>query len=151
MRTLAATISFSAAIITMIGTTAVAQDRLPAYLRANSFVTGQVLGCALRYEIYFAETVRRAAETNRSLPANFEINLIAGLDVAALKADAQQALFAEAPPETPVEEILTAISEVAVSEYDGASVGAPGYHEAWAQVAGCAALFRQFGLFEAYS
>lgn len=139
-------------IMAMVVTTdtVFAQDRLPAYVRSNSFITGQVLGCALRYETYYSETVRRAAELGRTLPPNYQLNLIAGLDVAALREDARQALLAQSSPESPIEEVIAAISEIAVAEYDGASVGASGYHEAWAQAAACSTMFGQFGLYDAY-
>lgn len=146
--TLAVTI---ATTMTMtVAPTVSAQERLPAYVRSNSFVTGQVLGCALRYEIYYSETIRRAAELGRTLPPNYQLNLIAGLDVAALRDDARNALLAQSSADSPIDEVVTAISEIAVAEYDGTSAGAPGYHEAWAQVAACSTMFGQFGLFEAY-
>ena len=153
MRTVAAMASITITIImAMVGTTdtVFAQDRLPAYVRSNSFIAGQVLGCALRYETYYSETVRRAAELGRTLPPNYQLNLIAGLDVAALREDARQALLAQSSPESPIEEVIAAISEIAVAEDDGATAGAPGYHEAWAQAAACSTMFGQLGLFEAY-
>ena len=153
MRILAAVAAISiTTIMAMVGATdtVVAQDRLPPYVRSNSFVTGQVLGCALRYETYYDETIRRAAELGRTLPPNYQLNVIAGLDIAALRADARHALLAQSSPESPIEEVITAISEIALAEYDGAGVGAPGYHEAWAQVAACSTMFGQFGLYDAY-
>ena len=63
----------------------VAQDRLPAYVRGNAYVAGQLLGCTIRLETYHRQTVDRAQVAGRTLPANYQINLITGLDVAALR------------------------------------------------------------------
>lgn len=64
--------------------------------------------------------------------------------------DVRLVLAGQATEAVPIEEVETAIAEIAGLEYDAAGAGTPGYHEAWSQVAGCAALFRQFGLYESY-
>lgn len=129
---------------------ATAQDRLPSYVRNNSYVAGQLLGCAIRYDVYYRQTVDRAAAAGRTLPPTYQLNAIAGLDVAALMSDARQVLVAQATAAVPIEEIETAIADIAGLEYNATGAGTPGYHEAWSQAAGCAGLFRQFGLYEQY-
>lgn len=130
-------------------TSAVGQDRLPPYVRSNAYVAGQVLGCAIRIDRYLQQTLDRAANAGRTLSAT-ELNVVAGLDLAALKSDAQQALVAQSEGNYPAEEIELAILEIADAEYDGSIMGAPGYSEAWLQAMGCAALFRQFELYDRY-
>lgn len=130
-------------------TTASAQERLPAYVRNNTYVAGQVLGCTIRLERYFAHTLDRAASAGRVLPVT-ELDVVAGLDLQALKADAKQALVAQGGGTYPTEELELAVSEIADGEYDGSLVGLPGYSEAWLQAMGCAALFLQFELYDSY-
>jgi hypothetical protein len=129
---------------------ATAQDRLPDYVRSNALIAGQLLGCAVRFDVYYRQTVERAADAGRILPPAYQLNAIAGLDVAALLSDTRQVLLAQSTEAVPIDEVETAISEIAGLEYDAAGAGTPGYHEAWSQVAGCGALFRQFGLYELY-
>lgn len=126
-----------------------ASTRLPTFIQSNPFVAGQVYGCAVRLMRYLELTINRGAETGHTPPA-MNINLIAGLQLAELKADAMQALVASAGGQYPVEESDTAITEIADLEYDGSGAGAPGYSEAWLQAMGCSGLFRQFGLYDIY-
>lgn len=134
----------------LLSTPVLAQDRLPTIVRSNPYLAGQLLGCTLRVETYYRQTMERAQATGRTLPPNYQLNLIAGLDVAALKADARQALIAGSPEPTPIDEVETAIAEIAALEYDATSVGSPGYNEAWGQALACAALFNQYQLYESY-
>ena len=140
----------AASSLLLASTTSLAQDRLPTIVRSTPYLAGQLLGCTLRVETYYRQTIERAQTAGRALPANYQLNLIAGLDVAALKADARQALIASSSEPTPIDEVETAIAEIAVLEYDATSVGAPGYSEAWGQALACAALFSQYQLYEAY-
>jgi len=78
------------------------------------------------------------------------INLIVGLQIAELKADALEALVVSSGGQYPINESETAITEIADLEYDGSIGGAPGYNEAWMQAMGCSALFRQFELYDIY-
>lgn len=145
------TIGFVAAISSLIFCSASsAQDRLPAYVRGNAYVAGQLLGCTIRLETYHRLTVDRAQAAGRMLPANYQLNLIAGLDVAALMADSRQALIATSNEPVPIDEMEVAIAEIAGMEYDATSAGTPGYHEAWGQAVACAGLFHQFGLYDLY-
>lgn len=128
-------------------TASVAQDRLPTIVRSNAYLAGQLFGCALRLETYYRQTIERAQAAGRTLSANYQLNLIAGLDIAALKVDARQALVASSAQ---IDEVETAIAEIAGLEYDATSAGTPGYHEAWGQALACAALFSQYQLYEAY-
>lgn len=128
---------------------AVAQDRLPAYVRTNPYAAGQVFGCAIRLQRYLQQTLDRVAAAGRTLPVT-QLNVIAGLDVTALKADAAAALTVSGNGSYPTEEIELAVSEIADAEYDGTDIGAPGYSEAWFQAMGCVAVFRQFQLYDSY-
>ncbi|ODT15216.1 MAG: hypothetical protein ABS35_32205 [Kaistia sp. SCN 65-12] len=92
----------------------------------------------------------RAQAAGRTLPANYQLNLVAGLDVAALMADSKQALIASSNEPVPMDEMEVAIAEIAGMEYDASSAGTPGYHEAWGQALACAGLFHQFGLYDLY-
>lgn len=146
-------ISFALAFLALglgLSTPATAQSRLPAYFAGNTLALGQVLGCAIRLEIYFNETQSRLAAAGHSLPPTFQLRTIAGLDVTALKADGLQELQAIATPQYPAEEMITALTELAHREYDGSIAGLPGYNESWSQSAGCVQLFSQFGLMEIY-
>lgn len=140
----------AASSLFLLSTGSLAQDRLPTIVRSNPYLVGQLFGCTLRVETYYRQTIERAQAAGRTLPANYQINLIAGLNVAELKADARQALLASSPDTVPIAEVETAIAEIAVLEYDATSVGAPGYSEAWGQALACAALFSQYQLYEAY-
>jgi hypothetical protein len=126
------------------------QDRLPISVRGNSVVTGQVFGCAVRLEQYYRLTVERAQADGRPLSPAFQLDLVAGLDVAALKADALEAVSSQAANVFPAEEFETAISEIAVMEYASPSAGSAGYSEAWMQAAACSNIFRQYDLFTVY-
>lgn len=133
-----------------LSTPSLSQDRLPTIVRSNPYLAGQLLGCTLRVETYYRQTMERAQATGRTLPPNYQLNLIAGLDVATLKADARQALIASSAEPTPIAEVEAAIAEIASLEYDATRVGAPGYNEAWGQALACAALFNQYQLYDAY-
>lgn len=140
----------AASSLLLASTASLAQDRLPTIVRSNPYLAGQLLGCTLRVETYYRQTIERAHTAGRTLPGNYQLNLIAGLDVAALKADARQALSASSSEPTPIDEVETAIAEIAALEYDATSVGAPGYSEAWGQALACAALFSQYQLYDSY-
>lgn len=140
----------AASSLFLLSTGSLGQDRLPTTVRSSPYLVGQLLGCTLRVETYYRQTIERAQAAGRTLPANYQIDLIAGLNVAALKADARQALLASSPDTVPIAEVETAIAEIAVLEYDASSVGAPGYSEAWGQALACSALFSQYQLYEAY-
>lgn len=132
-----------------ISITEAAATRLPTFIQSNPFVAGQVYGCAVRLIRYLELTINRGSETGHTPPV-MDINLIAGLQLAELKADALQALVVSASGQYPAEESETAITEIADLEYDGSGAGAPGYSEAWLQAMGCSGLFRQFGLYDIY-
>jgi len=74
----------SAVLATVVSATALfsaadmvsAQDRLPSYVRSNSYVAGQVFGCAIRFDVYHRQTVDRAAAAGRTLPPTYQLNAI---------------------------------------------------------------------------
>lgn len=135
--------------ISTLPTVQAAPTRLPTFIQSNPYVAGQIYGCAVRVIRYLELTIERGSETGRTPPV-MNINLIAGLQIAELKADALEALVASSAGQYPVEESETAITEIADLEYDGTAGGAPGYNEAWMQAMGCSALFRQFELYDIY-
>jgi hypothetical protein len=64
---------------------------LPTFIQSNPFVAGQVYGCAVRPKRYLELTINPGAETGHTPPA-MDMNLIAGLQLADLKAGAMLAL-----------------------------------------------------------
>jgi hypothetical protein len=138
-----------AAVSNSVHSVQAASTRLPIFIQSNPFVAGQIYGCSVRLIRYLELTINRGSETGHTPPI-VNINLIAGLQIAELKADALETLVASSSGQYPVDESESAIIEIADLEYDGTAGGAPGYNEAWMQAMGCSALFRQFELYDIY-
>lgn len=124
-------------------------DRLPALVQSNIFLTGQALGCVIRFEIYTSESRAAFVAAGAAFPSQAnDVNVLFGLDVSGLKADLVEHMGSQATA-LDVPTLVGSIEDVSRTELAGTDL-ADGFMFPWMQVAGCTTLFRQLGLFDSY-
>ena len=132
---------------------ATAQSRLPALVRTTSFIAGQLLGCVLRTEAYFALVSEELTTAGRPMPANVTgPNIVAGLDLDRLKSDLEAALLQFPDVQSPgtLEAMKELIHTVAITEYGSRGNQQSPVNSSWVQMAGCGQSYHQLGLYELY-
>lgn len=125
-------------------------DRLPALVRANAFLVGQVLGCVIRLDIYAQETRQSLETSGIAVPTQLaDASTLMDLDANALKADLLAVMSGQEQGVISTSGLVDAIEQMARLEVTG-SATTEGLFPAWVQTAGCATMMRQLGLFDAY-
>lgn len=134
----------------MVAAQSASPDRLPALVRTNAFLMGQVLGCVIRLDIYAQET-RQHLETSRiAVPAQLaDASTLLDMDAGALKVDLLAVMSGQEQGLISTNSLVEAIEEMARLEVTN-SAATEGLFPAWVQTAGCATMMRQLGLFDAY-
>jgi hypothetical protein len=138
-------------LLTFTCTAACAQSssqRLPALVRSNTFLAGQVLGCFIRMDVYLGETKQSLATSGMPVPTQLaDVSTLLDIDAEAIKADVRAVLYAEPQDLISIDTLLEVTQQIALAEISGADgANAP----AWVQTAGCATVMRQLGLYELY-
>lgn len=128
-----------------------AQSRLPPTVSTNTFTLGQMLGCLIRAQTYLEVGRVNLANAGTPLPPAYQdINLVIGVDVAALRIDLEQALAAQVGSSYDAAAQGALIAEIAQLEYGSPWGGAANYSESWGQMAACGYRFHVHGLYDAY-
>jgi hypothetical protein len=125
-------------------------DRLPALVRTNAFLVGQVLGCVIRLDIYAQETRQHLETSGINVPAQLaDASTLLDMDASALKADLLAVMSGQEQGLISTSGLVDAIEQMARLEVTS-SATTEGLFPAWVQTAGCATMMRQLGLFDAY-
>ncbi len=138
-------------LLTFTCTAACAQSssqRLPALVRSNTFLAGQVLGCLIRMDVYLGETKRSLKTSGMPVPAQLaDVSILLDIDAEAITADVRAVLDAEPQDLISIDTLVEVTQQIALAEINGTDgANAP----AWVQTAGCATMMRQLGLYELY-
>ena len=138
-------------LLTFTCTAACAQSssqRLPALVRSNTFLAGQVLGCLIRMDVYLGETTQSLKTSGMPVPAQLaDVSTLLDIDAEAIKADVHAVLDVEPQDLISIDALAEVTKQIALAEISGTDgANAP----AWVQTAGCATVMRQLGLYELY-